>query len=823
MSTGLLIHFNEDPFVDSSGQNKVVTNSGVTITQITSATSGGQFGVLVPEIPSSFQEDEFDDDVVAGFWTQVVGPGSSGITEQNDRLEIEMSTANNFAGDWNPNGVYQPLSGNFDIYVKMANIAFDHNYQTAVLDASRSDLSPPNNYVRVGKHYSSGLGAGGSIIGYSNPPNGNSNVTPYTSSELWVRMRRIGSAFDLYYATSEPYINSDWTLINVASQWTYSGTVNIWLHTSDPFAGSGTPYFEYIRNWGEFSTAYLQIDKANVLQPNTENWEVDLIVEHTILAGQQTYYGQYEDANNRCKLEHVEGYGLHFLYRYNGTDLISLSGAAGEITDIDEHHVALSKAGNTFRLFLDGVNIAETTYTFSGSELIDSDIFIGQDGNSDNYFNGIMNTFRISNTTRFTQDFIPDMSGTYETDEFTQLLINFSGTSPIDSAEAGLSVWNPGQVIWGNRDVGTRIVRFGDLCGYFSGTQDGFAPYSVQLADHPNWYLADDDFTLEGWVRPLSHFNYAGIIHQNTRYQLYIDSAGKLNWYVEDGGPPLLTMQSSGTVPLDEWSHLALTRSLEPTAAGDKDAEILFISGPCVGAYGQAKIAQSITPTEDWIVFDIEVDVVERGSATHGFARIYTDTGGNADSGTILAESPEVDVSGAPTLTRFPIPSGVSLSSGVTYWIVFYGTTVGKVNLDGIQFTRTGSSVYAGGGLQADFSSNDPGTNWQNNPTLDVCYLKLFGLTGATIQVWRMYINGVIQAITRESVTMPNLTGPFWVGRGTSTNDLFHGYMQQLRLFIGKAIWTEDEFWPYDYKYQDEPVGLYVPVYRRRIHSIKGR
>ena len=80
---------------------------------------------------------------------------------------------------------------------------------------------------------------------------GSPNYDNYASSasEVWFRIKRVGSTFSLYSATSRPYVDGDWTSHSPASQWTYSGRVHIWLHGSDPFAGSGTAYFDYIRDW----------------------------------------------------------------------------------------------------------------------------------------------------------------------------------------------------------------------------------------------------------------------------------------------------------------------------------------------------------------------------------------------------------------------------------------------------------------------------------------------------------------------------------------------------------------------------------------------
>ncbi len=593
---------------------------------------------------------------------------------------------------------------------------------------------------------------------------------------------------------------------------------------------------------------YLQIDKSNSLIPvNNENWEIDLIVEHSSVAGTQTYYSQYEDASNYSYLSNINGTGLQFVFVYGGETLVSLTGT--EISDTaSEHHIALIKNGDDFKLFLDGIEEDTDVYAFS-SELIDSDIFIGQDGNSANYLSAAVRNIRISNISRWVTDFTANFDYDIATDDSTQLLLTLM-TSATDGAEAGHSIWNPSQATRGNVDTGVRIFKFGDQCGFFPGSQDGLDPYALEIPDHPNWYMADEDFTLESWSYPLSHFNYSGILHQNQRIYWYIDSAGKLNWYVEDGGDSF-SMQSSGTVPTDEWSHLAMTRNrelvdivgptLDPNA---KSVNIDLSNGNLTGTFPGSG------PSPWATVFS--TDILTTGSKwywevrcdTKGFDQLFgaselntnfTRFPDDATGYAYYSQSGQKYTNGVPTAygdswtSTDVIGIALDLVNG-KIWFAKNGTWqaggdpaagTGEAFSINIQPHYPGVAIYTGGGGTSSIATfrPDPSSQTYSAPT-GFQTIEFGGLQ----QTWRMYIKGIRQAQTGEDFTIPDLTGVLYIGRGTGDTDLYHGYLDELRLFIGKALFTDNQFWPSDYQYFNEPITRYYKrVLRRRIASIQGR
>jgi len=912
----LHLHFDENPFVDSSGQNKLLINNGVIITPVPVPSGGG--GTFWAGCPTGTRPPvgwtwhfETNPTYLAMYECEAVGDNPLGSNSIN-------KWANGAA-----TGLHMVISKDGIAPAPSQHVLalFKHSSSGGYIRNCMVVLrgQDPTTYYNVHMRGFTEFGVQRIVNGVSG--NYVSGSLGFTNTDVlvWCRAQIIGTEIRAkwwLYGTTEPvlwhvgpspapiqYIDSVITGSGFTGLGSNAATDEWSCYYFDGVIDESTipvppPLSTTTVSAGIFDgTSDLEINKSNSLTlAGNENWEVDTIIEHADLTGTQMYYSQYDDANNRCHLGHVNGSGLEFLFRYGGVDLISLTGT--EITDADRHHVALSKEGDTFRLFLDGINVAETTYSF-GNELIDSNIFIGQDGNSTNYFVGNMLTFRISNTTRFINIFSPDMSGSFIRDEDTQLLINFNGTTVSDEAQAGVSLWNPTQVTRGNVDTGLRVYRFGNQCGYFPGSQDGFYPYSLRVGDNPNWNIGDREFTLDTWLYPLSHFNYAGIMLQNTRWYWYMGSAGKLHFYIEDG-PATFTMDTSGTVPLNEWSHCALTRRTENFIDGvsvDTDGEEVLLYSPDL-AY---KFEENLNDSSGG---------GNAASFVNGSLSYVNGYNGKAVQGELLTNkyinSPYASF--GPTFSLgdgftvsfwYEMPAGQLRDYHINNWrnnIWFYGQSgindrsvfinfddegIGPVPSDNIWLRATtwGTNAYHTYNFKRDVNTwfhitvvwlqtnggvdtklyvdgaligsqsigavnlstvtqhvimNNEAANaspigkldefmiWDRPLSDDEITILPTG-TGSS-QVWRMYIKGIRQIETVRDFTIPNLTGPMWIGRGTTDSDLYHGYMDELRLLLNKAVWTEDEFWPFDYPYFSEAiVHRYRRMHRRRIHSIQGR
>ena len=192
-------------------------------------------------------EDEFNNQAISATWTQRNGTGGNFAEDVNGMLRITSSSGDTFNTQFDPAYLHQSVSGNFDVYTKVEVPNIDSPYETAgiifYLDDSNwvscgivSTTVSETNFNRIDTNNNSSVG--------NDSPSGTGE------SPCWLRMRRVGSDFNCYYALSTPTINSDWTEIPPASNKITSnseGRVGIYTKHSggSQFVGS----FDYFRNF----------------------------------------------------------------------------------------------------------------------------------------------------------------------------------------------------------------------------------------------------------------------------------------------------------------------------------------------------------------------------------------------------------------------------------------------------------------------------------------------------------------------------------------------------------------------------------------------
>lgn len=190
------------------------------------------------------------------------------------------------------------------------------------------------------------------------------------------------------------------------------------------------------------------------------------------------------------------------LFIYLGSFVLT----TGTLTTNTWAHVALSRSGGTWRIFVNGV-LQSGTYSNSGS-LTRTATRIGMDWNTLYGFDGYIDDLRITNgVARYTSNFTPPVSAlpdsSVTTDPYfptTSLLLHMNGAngSTIFTDSSNEAVSN---TVNGNAQISTAQSKFGGASGLFDGTGDYLVlPYSSRFN------LAGVDFTIEAWVR----FNVVG-------------------------------------------------------------------------------------------------------------------------------------------------------------------------------------------------------------------------------------------------------------------------------------------------------------------------
>ena len=127
-----------------------------------------------------------------------------------------------------------------------------------------------------------------------------------------------------------------------------------------------------------------------------EDWTVDIEVKFANHVDTEYIITHYEDDDNRWYLYHLHGTGLVFKNVVGGVEKISITAAAGEISDTNWHHIALIKVGALIGLYLDGTQVG---YDLMAEADVDigtvGSLFIGQQGDNTDWFQGNIYHVRI--------------------------------------------------------------------------------------------------------------------------------------------------------------------------------------------------------------------------------------------------------------------------------------------------------------------------------------------------------------------------------------------------------------------------------------------
>jgi len=237
-----------------------------------------------------------------------------------------------------------------------------------------------------------------------------------------------GASWDIEYTN-----NNAWVAIDILTQPVFTGSRSPWLDgklllnfegsdgDTDTFDDSITGHSITFGGSAELDTAaykfgsssllldgadsYLKINddetSFNICENSVEDWTIDIFIKHTDHAGTEVYLSQYEDGDNGWMLYHVHGSGLRFIVNSETVAVVSIA-VATEIEDTSWHHLAVIKKGNKWGLYLDGTQIGYDEG--AGTDIFAGHLYIGQQGDSSDWFDGNIDHVRIIKSNIFSAD-----------------------------------------------------------------------------------------------------------------------------------------------------------------------------------------------------------------------------------------------------------------------------------------------------------------------------------------------------------------------------------------------------------------------------------
>jgi hypothetical protein len=220
------------------------------------------------------------------------------------------------------------------------------------------------------------------------------------------------------------------------------------------------------------------------------------------------------------------------------------------------HHYAITRSGNTFRMFVNGV--LENTQTFSGSY----NAGLGGlrsgwstwDG-SQGYFTGSVSNLRlIKGTAVYTANFTPP----------TQPLTAIAGTSLLTCADNRFVDDSPNNFTL-TRTGDVRVQNFAPFRAVtqtpntYSAFFDGAGDY-LSVPDSDAFSLGSSNFTMECWIHPTAtNANFPTIAAQYGGSFFWSLDTLSIVFYLYSPGATLLSV--SNAVVLNTWSHHAVVRN----------------------------------------------------------------------------------------------------------------------------------------------------------------------------------------------------------------------------------------------------------------------
>ena len=158
---------------------------------------------------------------------------------------------------------------------------------------------------------------------------------------------------------------------------------------------------------------YLQLSNHADLRFGSGAFCVEAFVYYTETSGNGTIAGLWNSGSNRRSwLFQIESdqRRLRGFFSSNGSTVTQVNGSTGQMSRNAWHHVAFTRSGNDFRVFLDGVEVGSATSSDSLYDNINDDIGVGsaQGGASSDPITGFISNVRIvKGSAVYTSDFTP--------------------------------------------------------------------------------------------------------------------------------------------------------------------------------------------------------------------------------------------------------------------------------------------------------------------------------------------------------------------------------------------------------------------------------
>ena len=237
-------------------------------------------------------------------------------------------------------------------------------------------------------------------------------------------------------------------------------------------------------------------------------------------------------------------------------DVASNVGGGVAIAANTWNHIAVTRSGTTFTIWVNGVSAGTTTSAASIYYSSSVTVTVGGLPDGTRILPGYITDARIlKGTAQYTSAFTPTTTPLTAITN-TSLLLNYTNAGILDNA-----MMNNLETV-GNAQISTSVKKYGTGSMYFDGTGDW-----LMTPNRTNLNVGSGDFTVEAWVYTGSSSQQV-IIGANRNsdgvgaFMLNLNYTGKVRFFCSYSGGTMLDYNvGSGTISDSAWHHIAVTRS----------------------------------------------------------------------------------------------------------------------------------------------------------------------------------------------------------------------------------------------------------------------